>query len=360
MPVVGPNDDGRVATEDLASAVRDAEFFRSLVENGSDAIISIDENSTILYANQSVERVFGYEPEELIAERLTILMPERFHSDHFGAVDAYLETGERQLDWNEIQLPAEHKDGHEIQLSITFEEHVYEGERVFSGIMRDISDLIERERELERQNERLERFASIVSHDLRDPLNAARATARLAEAGEEDAFEDLFEIYDQVETLVEDLLVLARQGQSVGETEAVDLHTAVEDAWRIAGAETATLAVDDELHPIEADPDRLRSLFQNLFRNAIEHGGEEVTVRVGWADDTTLYVEDDGEGFGDADTDKLFQYGYTTNAGGTGFGLNIVREIVEAHGWSIAAMPATAGGARFVINTTGDGDGSAA
>ena len=86
------------STPELDSLVRDTDFFRSLVENGSDAIVSIDKDSTVLYANQAVERVFGYEPEELVGDDLTALMPERFHSQHFNAVDRYLDTGERQLD----------------------------------------------------------------------------------------------------------------------------------------------------------------------------------------------------------------------------------------------------------------------
>jgi len=364
-----------IATDDLVAAVQDAEFFRSLVENGSDAIVSIDERSTILYANQSVERVFGYEPEELVGERLTKIMPERFRAEHFDAVERYLDTEERRLDWNRIQLAAEHRDGHEIPLSITFEEHSYEGRRVFSGIMRDVSERVEREETLERQNERLERFAGIVSHDLRDPLNAARATARLVEAGREEAAEDLFELFDQMDALIADVLALARQGQSVGDLEPVGLAEAAEDAWAAVGADDARLDVDRSLPTVAADPDRLRTVFQNLFRNAVEHGSasprsrargdavehgststrpsaDGVTVRVGRfsdADDLGFYVADDGRGFDGADVDRLFEYGYTTSEEGTGFGLNIVREIAEAHGWSVAATTGAAGGARFEI-----------
>lgn len=342
-------DDSRVSTEELVGAVQDAEFFRSLVENGSDAIVSVDETSTILYANESVERVFGYAPEEMIGERLTMIMPERFRSAHFEALSRYLETGERQLDWNDIELPAKHKDGHEVPLSITFEEHTYEGERVFSGIMRDISDRVEREEALARQNERLEQFASIVSHDLRDPLNTARATADLVAAGEREAVEDLYDTFDQMETLIEDVLALAREGQEIGERERVALSAVAEDAWETAGTDAATLRVDDGLGHVSADPDRLRVLFQNLFRNAIEHGGESVTVEVGPLHNggdgegplTGFYVADDGVGLSEEDTETLFEYGYTTANQGTGLGLNIVRQVVEAHGWSVTATTAT-------------------
>jgi PAS domain S-box-containing protein len=349
-------EDSRIATDELVAAVQDADFFRSLVENGSDAILSVDENSVILYANESVERVFGYEPEELIGERLTVIMPDRFHGQHFAAVEQYLNTGERTLDWNDIRLPAQHKQGHEIPLSITFEEHTYDGERVFSGIMRDVSDRVERERELERQNERLEKFASIVSHDLRDPLNTARATTSLVEAGDETAIEDLYAVYDEMETLIEDVLALARQGQAVGDLDAVGLDTAAEDAWATAGADTATLVLADDLPVVEADDTRLQTLLSNLFRNAVGHVGPAVTVSLGplpEADEDGpfegFYVEDDGDGFGDADTDELFEYGYTTDEAGTGLGLNIVAEVAEAHDWTVSATTGADGGARFEI-----------
>jgi two-component system sensor kinase FixL len=335
---------------ELDSLVRDTDFFRSLVENGSDAIVSIDTESTILYANQAVERVFGYEPDELVGENLTIIMPDRFHGQHFGAVDRYLDTGERQLDWSSIRLPAVHKDGHEVTLSITFEEHSYDGKRIFSGIMRDISERVERQEELERQNERLERFASLVSHDLRDPLQAAKATTAVAKTGDEEALEELDAIHDRMEALIEDVLSLAKQGQTVGETEPVALADVSERAWSTAGVDSATLDLSESLPTVPADPERLEALLGNLFRNAVEHGSDAVTVSVGsLADAEGFYVADDGPGFGDVDTEKLFTYGYTTNEDGTGFGLSIVAEIAEAHGWDVQATDSAVGGARFEV-----------
>jgi len=133
----------------------DAGFFKVLVENSSDAIVTIDEDSRVVFANRSVERVFGYEPDEIVGEELTKIMPERFHDKHLGAVGSYVETGERRLDWNDIELRGEHRDGTEVPLSITFEEHEYDGERVFSGIMRDITERKRYERTLEKLQERV-------------------------------------------------------------------------------------------------------------------------------------------------------------------------------------------------------------
>jgi PAS domain S-box-containing protein len=352
MSSSGPSEEFDVSTTDLDSLVQDTDFFRSLVENGSDAIVSIDETSTIIYANQSVERVFGYEPEALIGEKLTVLMPDRFHADHFGAVDEYLETGERTFDWNGIRLPAEHRDGHEVPLSITFEEHSYEGRRVFSGIMRDVTERVEREAELERQNERLERFASIVSHDLRDPLQTARAMLTVARAGDEAALDELDAVFDRMDELIGDVLTLAKQGRDVGDPERVALGTVVEDAWSTAGAAAATLDTCGDLPILSADPERLRTLLENLFRNAVDHAGPDVRITVGTLDGRSgFYVKDDGPGFGDADTDALFDYGYTTDEDGTGFGLSIVDDVARAHGWRVEATRATGGGARFEVET---------
>ncbi|MFC7074014.1 nitrogen regulation protein NR(II) [Halovenus rubra] len=342
----------QISTADLDTPIQSTEFFRSLVENGSDAIVSIDQNSSILYANQSVERVFGYRPEELIGEKLTVLIPDRYHDAHFKSVDDYLESGERSIDWNGIELPGEHKNGHEVQLSITFEEHSYDGQQVFSGIMRDVTAQVERADQLERQNERLERFASIVSHDLREPLQTARATLAVAQAGNEEALDELDEVFDRMDALIGDVLTLAKQGQTVGEPQEVALQDIVEDSWSIVGTEAATLETTPTLSTVDADPERLRTVFENLFRNAIEHGGENLTVRVGTLSDTAgFYIEDDGSGFEDSATETLFDYGYSTKKENTGFGLSIVEDIVRAHGWSLTAMTGADGGARFEVET---------
>ncbi|MGB9965451.1 two-component system sensor histidine kinase NtrB [Halobacterium hubeiense] len=332
-----------------AGVVDDESFFRTLVEHGSDAIISIDADSTILFANRSVERVFGYEPAELVGEPLTVVMPERFQAAHHAAIAEYVETGERTLDWNDVELPGEHKDGHEVQLSITFEEHRYDGKRVFSGIMRDVTDRVERERKLERQNEQLERFAGILSHDLRDPLNTARAQVALAKNADDptEYLDELERVHDRMGELIEDVLTLTKQGQTVGEPEPVSPRAVAEEAWQTVGSGDATLSVED-VGVVQADRERLRSLFENLLGNAVHHGGDGVAVEVGpLPADDGFYVEDDGPGIPAEDREDVFDYGFTTDDGGTGFGLNIVESIADAHGWEVTVAESEAGGARF-------------
>jgi PAS domain S-box-containing protein len=337
----------------------DDTFFRELVARSRDAIISIDADSEILFTSDGVERVLGYDPEALEGESLTTVMPERFQETHMTAVDRYLSEGERNLDWDDIELPAEHADGHEVPLSIVFEEHEYRGEPVFSGIMRDISDRIEREEQLERQNEQLEQFASVVSHDLRDPLNTAKATLTLLEAaadGEADVEEyvdDIGSTLDRMEELVEDVLALTRGGRALGETELVSLERVAGEAWTIAGADAATLAVGAGAPTIEADAGRLQALLENLFRNAAEHNADDgIEVTVGaLPGGEGFYVADDGAGIPDGDREVVFEPGHTTDDEGTGLGLDIVRTVAEAHGWTVELTESEGGGARFEFET---------
>ena len=207
--------------------------------------------------------------------------------------------------------------------------------------------LREREQALLRQNERLEEFAGVVSHDLRSPLTVAKGNAYLVrETGEDAHLDELEAALDRMEQLIDDLLTLARQGESVDETEPVPTADVVEAAWRSVDTADATLdlgGVDD----IEADSGRLQQLLENLFRNAVEHGGEDVTVGVGPMTGG-FYVEDDGVGLPDGEYDRLFETGFTTDQNhGTGFGLSIVEQIAEAHGWTIRVAESDEGGARF-------------
>ena len=215
------------------------------------------------------------------------------------------------------------------------------------GLDTDITDRKRREAELERQNERLEEFASVVSHDLRNPLTVARG--RLELAREDHDSEDLAAVaraHDRIERLIDDLLWLAREGRDVGELEPVDLAAAAEDAWAMVADGGADLGVEDGLTPVLADRDRLHQLLENLFRNAVQHAGEDVRITVGGHEDG-FYVEDDGEGIPPDERDRVFQAGFTTGESGTGFGLAIVRQIAEGHGWAVRATEGSAGGARF-------------
>ena len=219
-------------------------------------------------------------------------------------------------------------------------------------LLKDITEKEQYRLELEHQNDRLEQFTSMVSHDLRNPLNIAKGNVDIVrETDDADALDTVDDALDRMEELIEDLLTLARQGQSIDDTERVSLAGIARSCWEMVDVADAELAVDADME-LDADPDRLQQLFENLFRNAVEHGGDSVTISVGPLDDTAgFYVEDTGPGIPADEQDDVFESGYTTSRQGTGFGLSIVSEIVDAHGWSVSVTNGETGGARFEIET---------
>jgi len=287
--------------------------------------------------------------------------------------------------------------------------------------------LARRERELARQNERLDEFASVVSHDLRNPLNVAHGNLELVQMDvDDDRLGQVADALDRMDQLIDDLLTLARYGRTVDDVRPVDVRSVVEGAWTTTDTEDARLRFEDDPGIVQADESRLTQVFENLFRNAVEHGstsprsqapedsvehgstnnrtesgdavehgstgnrrgsagdsvehgsadgrstaddpgtpdssdeafvrgnGADVTVTVGRTADG-FYVEDDGPGIPESERDRVFETGYSTADGGTGFGLNIVRTVAEAHGWTVAVTEGATGGARFEFTTAGAG-----
>jgi len=246
----------------------------------------------------------------------------------------------------------------------------------------------------------VDQVSSVISHDLRNPLDVAKAHLQAArETGDPEHFESVADAHDRMEGIIRDVLTITREDSVVEPSEQVPIETAVTDAWRSVDTERAALDLSDPLPTATADPDRLRRLFENLFRNAVEHGstsprpqagdgeavdsvehgstgnrtkpgdceeygsesddqsserGDEmapendVTITVGALADG-FYVADDGPGIPPEERGLVFEPGYSTQDGGTGLGLAIVDRIVAAHGWEMTLTAADRGGARFEI-----------
>jgi signal transduction histidine kinase len=245
-------------------------------------------------------------------------------------------------------------------------------------------ELADRAEAVRHQNEQLEEFAGVVSHDLRNPLNVAQGRIALAR-GETDSehLESAARALDRMDALVEDVLELARQGRHIDDPGTVSLRTVATRAWSTTDTDDGVLEIASG-PTIRADGPRLQQLLENLFRNSVEHSstgsrtpsGDSVEhgstgsrpeaddavehragsgdrdagvrVRVGSLADG-FYVEDDGPGIPPTHRDRVFDSGFSTSVGGTGFGLSIVENIAHAHGWEIAVTEGTDGGARFEI-----------
>jgi len=325
----------------------------TVMESVSDAIVVVDETERIVDFNQAAAELFPLTGR--IGDPLADVVPALIDDTE---PTGYAREITRVVDGDRLHL--------RVEAAPTSDR---DGPTGYTLSVRDITALRQRTESLEQQTEQLEQFASVVSHDLRNPLSVAHGYVtdlrHRIEDGEAvddpDRLDDVEVSLERMETIIDDALTLAREGQAIEERSVVSLRTVVEDAWRTTAVDRTTLdATGARGVEVYADADRLQTMFENLFRNSIEHGGETVTVRVGTVEDG-FYVEDDGPGIPEENREMVFQSGFTT--GGTGLGLAIVDNIVDAHGWTVAVGDGTDGGARFVVSgvdilerATDDGD----
>ncbi len=302
-----------------------------LIEEMEDGVVVTGSDGEILDVNGAAERLLG-SAGDVLGQPLSDVAPD---------VAAAVDDGEPFV-------LSEGGDTHPptFDPSVTPIYDQFDVQRGTLVVLHDITLQAHRQAELERQNERLEEFTSVVSHDLRNPLAVADGYAEMArETGDVSNLDRTLDALDRMDELIDGLLTLAREGRAVDEMGSVSLAAVVDRAWRNVDAPEATL-VSEADGTLRADESRLQELLENLFRNAVEHAGPDVTVRVG---ETAggFHVEDDGPGIPAADREDVFDHGYSSSPGGTGFGLPIVRTIAEAHGWTVRVTDGSDGGARF-------------
>jgi signal transduction histidine kinase len=208
-----------------------------------------------------------------------------------------------------------------------------------------------REAELRRRADRLDEFASFVSHDLRNPLNVALGRVELAlEDDDTGHLPDARTALIRIERLIDDMLTLARDGTTVETTERLGLSAAVEHAWQgqYAGESAELRCSIPPSVTLSGDPERVHQLLSNLLGNVVDHAGDSVTAEVGLREDGEgFYVADDGPGIPPDERELVVKKGYTNSETGTGLGLAIVSEIADAHGWDLTVGESAAGGGRF-------------
>ena len=334
---------------------RNLKKYRQLVDSLPNPVAVYDPEGNYELVNQALADLRDATSKDLIGDPSPHI--QRIRDEHEDDPFATLLDGDRDVIRGEYT--AEFADGGQRTFEYLLTPlDVGEDTRSVVASTRDITERKERERELQRERDRLDEFASVVSHDLRNPLRLAEGRLELAR---EDCDSEHLGVLDdalaRMDRIIEDVLWLAREGRQVGSTEPIALHDAVGAAWEVvahagAGADLRCGADDRPLPTIEADDDRLQQLFENLLSNAIEHGGPDVTVTVGRLDDG-FCVEDDGPGIPRDDREEVFTAGYTTAEEGTGFGLRIVKQVADAHGWDISVTDGAAGGARFEITGVG-------
>ncbi|WP_424018784.1 PAS domain S-box protein [Halorientalis pallida] len=349
------------------------DWHRSVIRSMDEGVYVLDRDYEFQFINFRASRTVDLSAQAWIGEHVSYLdevgiFSESAVADVRAAVDD-VAAGERDevtlvlepevppsTDYLELRIrPLETDDDSEFILATT----------------RDISERKRNELDLERKNERLEAFASVISHDLRNPLEAVSTSLDLLDAEvDSDHLDRGHRAVDRMERLIDEVLALAREGRTIDDPSPVSLATVARDRWASIPTGDATLTVDTDAH-ILADVGRLEQLLENLFRNSIEHAGDDVTVRLASVEPAAdrdgaeadsefgFVVEDDGPGIPPEHRDRIFEMGYSTAEDSPGLGLTIVDDIAQAHGWSVTVTESdgwehadgegqsSSGGARF-------------
>ena len=349
---------------------RQTEMLSKVFETSPVGIIIIDTDGTIVDANRLAEDVLSLERSEITDRTYDDLQwipiddaGNLLSGDELPAAQVF-ETGEALFDFEHgIERP----DGETVWLSVNAAP-IYDTDGSVTqvvAVISDITDKREYRRMLEQQNQRLEEYSATVSHDLRSPLSVASGWLDVAIAdGSTEHLDKVKDALDRMGQLITDLRALGRYGQTVEGMTELDLETVVGTAWSNVDTRRATLETEPSLGSINGEESRLLQLFENLFRNSVEHASsgtqipsadcepEEmldestVTVRVGPLH-RGFYVEDDGPGIPESERKEVFEFGYSTVEQGTGIGLSIVEAVAEAHGWELTLLDAEPHGARF-------------
>ncbi|MFB6207558.1 MAG: response regulator [Haloglomus sp.] len=343
-----------------------------------------------LYITDEVLHIHGLSPGDDLSLEDSL---EYVHEEDVERVETALSRAIEEREPFDLEVRLAGADGDRRWVRWRGEPTAEDGDTVrLRGTLSDITERKERERRLERQNQRLEELAHVISHDIRTPLQLAMGHLDIAErTGDAESFETVREAHERMEALTGDILSLARQGLDIGSMETVALDRIAREAHGTIDHPALELRTVGDL-TTEGDPDRIRQLFENLLQNAVEHGLESgrpgtddavmhgdpgsrpatdadspdsgngsITVSVGSIEpfptstrETSehsfgFYVSDDGPGIPEDDREAVFDPGYSTAEDGTGFGLAIVERIVEAHGWQISVTEGHQGGARFEI-----------
>jgi PAS domain S-box-containing protein len=338
-------------------ALRESETrFRTLAETASDAIITIDENSTIIYINQAAESIFGYPVAEILGADLTMLMPEYLRHVHRAGLSRYVETGRRHISWSAVELPGLHKDGREVPLELSFGEFTKNERRYFTGIARDITERRRAEEALrdarEERFRELERVRKRIATDLHDDIGSAltqisilsEVVHRRIGADDSPVAQPLALIADSSRELIDSMsdIVWAINPQKD------HLNDLIGRMRRFAADMLTARSIEFQFQTPDTEKDVLIGanirrevflIFKESINNLVKHSGcSRVEVRVQIDEDNLeLTVSDNGTGF-------------DTSADSDGHGLSSMRDRAASLGAKMGIVSEPGRGTIITLN----------
>jgi PAS domain S-box-containing protein len=287
--------------------------YRTLAETASDAIITIDETSRIVYVNDAIEKIFGYTARELIGANLTILMPEKLRPQHDAGINRYLTSNQKRISWEAVELPGEHKDGSAIPLELSFGTFEQDGRKFFTGIARDVSERKKAEAALQKAREErlaeLERVRLRIARDLHDDVGSSLTqialfseVAKQKQNGNAEAARPLEFLVETSNELVEAMSDIV-WAINPNKDHLLDLTQRMR---RFASESLTNAGIDLEFHVPESDTEMGANLRREVFlifkesvNNIVKHS-QASAAKIDFELENnvlTLRLEDDGGGF---------------------------------------------------------------
>lgn len=357
---IGERRQAEKALEMQAARLRESEArVHAIVETAAEGIIVIGEQGIIERFNPAAERMFGYTEAEVMGKNISMLMPAPYREEHDGYLARYLKTGEKKIIGIRREMVGMRSGGATFPMDIAVSEVRLSDRRMFTGIVRDIT---ERKREEERQaclmhelesaNEELRNFAYVVSHDLKAPLRAIGTLADWVVTDYADKFDDegkahmqmLLSRVRRMDGLIDGILEYSRVGRVKEARVAVDLGQLVPEVIDLLSPPAhIAITLDNPLPTVLAERTRLQQVFQNLLSNAIKYMDKpEGRIRIGcvaagkkWK----MSVADNGPGIEERHFEKIFQLFQTLaprdRVESTGVGLSLVKKIIELYGGEV-------------------------
>ena len=365
-----PWDDGtavQVIMRDVTEQRRAEAWVRSLIETTQDAVVSIDRHARIVLFNPAAQRIFGYQPEEVVGQKVNMLMPEPYTSEHDSYLERYERTGEAHAIGRIRTVTAKRKNGETFPIELSVAKIPSDQEVQYGAFIRDISDKT-RLQQTAVENERLATIGTMAAkfgHELGNPLNGMSLTIQLLEqrlrrqlpALDDQVTSTLTRLKSEISrlnTLLQDFRSLSRK--ETYNFEIVQLAELVADAIEIESLHYAERGVNVEkqfapgLPKVRVDIDKMKQVILNLAKNAVEAmptGGRLLFAGSANHAAVTLEVTDTGAGI-PAEVD-IFEPFFTTKSFGTGIGMTIVRQILAAHGGSISYHSESGKGTTFSL-----------
>ncbi len=342
--------------------------FRAINYSAIDAIFLFDDEDRISYWNPAAERIFGYVEKEIVGEKVDeTLVPPRFRKNHLSLIPKLAKGENKDVEGEILEFPALRKDGTEFPMEFSITPLQLNGKRHFVAIARDITERKKAEEALKRTmnelvlvNEKLNVVGSLTRHDVRNKLSVINGNVFILKKKHSDRLEIMDQLgnMEQACKSIDKIFDFAKMYERLGveELSYIDVEKTIDEAVALFSGSINVNVIND-CHGLTLFADSfLRQLFYNLIDNSIKHGGHVTNIRVYFekVDEGRLILvyEDDGVGISAVNKPQLFKEGFSTS-GTSGYGLYLIRKMMEVYGWAIQENGEPDKGAKFTITIPG-------